>query len=257
MSNGMTGKQMSTAANRINERLRTARKKYPNSDYTNELERRIVTMGKAAGLVIITQNGPQLTRSRGKWAAANPAAAQAVLEACLDMGQVNVMEYNIDQFLEEMGQAPSLENRRRFLEGTFATTTEEGKIWEIAYRMRDRNPELHAIFGEIRGRSMREWDFNEYTHKITKAVARGEYSDTKLPGYGPNYRKEIQKKYGKQLGKLLHQDPSTLDPMALKEALISFGEAEYGTTVDGKFIRADATNMTKEQMRFIINKFIK
>lgn len=256
MSNGMTGKQMSTAANRINERLRTARKKYPNSDYTNELERRIVMMGKASGLVIITPNGPQLTRSRGKWAAANPAAAQAVLDACLEMGQVNVMEYNVDQALEAIGETPSVENRRRFLEGEFNSSENVSKIWELAYSMRDRNAEIHRRFGEMFGKRMSDWShsFDEYTDILRREIVKGETSNAPLPSYGPNYRKQEQNIYGKRLTRMLHEDPAEFDQAAFDEAVLSFGEAEFGHMEDGVFVRA--ASLTQDQKNFVIRKFL-
>ena len=255
----MTGKQCSTAANRINERLRTARKKYPGTDYTNELERRIITLAKVHGLVIITPNGPQLTRSKSKWAAVPPGLAEGILNNILDLGTVQMLEYRTDQVLEGMNIPVNDANRRSLLEGVFNADVSDSSIWDIAYKMRSKNQQLYDMFERMRGKSMRDWDmtFDEYTEELRRQLLYGEMDDLQRPDYGPNYRKDALNYHGKEIAKLVSQGYQNVDPDALAQEFAMFGQAEFGKMENGQWFPADYSALTDDQRRFILRKFLK
>lgn len=255
----MTGKQCSTAANRINERLRTARKKYPGTDYTNELERRIVTLAKVHGLVVITSNGPQLTRSKSKWAQVPEYLAEGILNNILELGTVQMLEYRADQVLEGMNIPVTDANRRSLLEGVFNADVTDNSVWDMAYKLRNKNQALYDMFERMRGKSMRDWDmsFDEYTEELRRQLLYGEMDDIQRPGYGPNYRKDGLNYHGKEIAKQVSKGYANVDPDSLAVEIAKFGEYEFGHMENGHWVPADYSALTDEQRRYILRKFMK
>ena len=255
----MTSKQLSTSANRINERLRTARKKYPGTDYTNELERRIITLAKVHGLVIITPNGPQLTRSKSKWAQVPEGLAEGIINNILELGTVQMVEYRADQVLEGMGIPKTDFNRRNLLEGVYNANISDSSIWDLAYKMRAKNQQLYDMFERMRGKSMRDWDksFDEYTEDLRRQLLFGTYDNNNRGSYGPNYRKDALNYHGKEIAKLVSKGYENVDPDALAQEFAMFGQAEFGRMDNGQWNPADYSALTDEQRRYILRKFLK
>ena len=105
----MTTTEMTRAANTINSRLRRARERFPNSEYTNELERRVVMLTTNTDLINITSEGVTLTRSKQRWAEAPAGFAEAILNDMLDLGNMTTylvakVDYIMDNSLDAHGK---------------------------------------------------------------------------------------------------------------------------------------------------------
>ena len=255
----MTSKQMSTAANRINTRLSTARVKYSNSSFTNEMERRIIELTAGTDLLVITSNGPQLSRSKAKWAKVPEGRAQGILDEILAMGSVQMMEHRVDTALEDIGVEANKENRESLIEGTFNSSTSDSRIWEIAYNMRSQNQALYDMFYSMRGKSMDNWDktFDEYTEELRKQILYGDTDDVQRPGYGPNYRKMALESVGRKLAYMSAKDPAQVNPDTMAQLFQQYGQAFHGVTDNGNFNPADYSQLSPDEVRKILKKFLK
>lgn len=256
----MTPKQLAAAANRINSRLRRARLKYPNSSYVNEMERRIVLMTTGTGLLNVTDAGVNLTRSKSKWAATPPMLAEAIVEEVLAVGNlVDVMD-RAKEALDAMGVEHSEANMRAMIEGGFNDAVNANKIWEIAYDMRTQNQRLYDLFGEMHGKAMRDWDndFDKYTDLLREAMLAPPEEQSKQPTtYGLNQRKEERTNAARAIGRALGDPRTRDDPEALAQLFAQFGQADYGTTINGVYTPADYSSLTPDQIRGILKKFLK
>lgn len=256
----MTPKQLATAANRINSRLYRARKQFPQSAYVNEMERRIVLMTTGTSLMTVGSQGVQLTRSKSKWAATPPMLAEAIIEEILAVGNLMEVVDRAKQALDAMGVEHSDSNLKAMIEGELNDQVDENKIWEIAYDMRTQNQALYDLFGEMRGKAMRDWnyDFSDYTDKLREAMLTEPVEDKVLPSsYGINQRKDDRSNAARAIGRALGNPQTRDDPETLARLFQQFGQADYGITIKGTFYPADYSKLTPDQVRAILQKFLK
>ena len=266
----MTTKEMARAANTINSRLRRARERFPNSEYTNELERRVVMLTTNTDLINITSDGVTLTRSKQRWAQAPEGFAEAILNDMLDLGNMSTyltakVDYIMDNSLDSHGKPIPItdENRRAFMEGVYNETVDKSKIWEIAYEMRTQNQELYDIFQELYGKKLPDnWDTgvgDEYTERIRKAMVYGTLDgEDRQKTYGLNQRKSEKDNAARAIGRYLGQPDPQSDPDTLARLFEQYGSAVYGTTGPGdNYMPADYTKLTPDQVRALLRKFLK
>lgn len=255
----MTPAQLSAAANRINSRLDKARKQFPNSNYVNEMERRIVLMTTGTGVLNIGPAGVRLSRAKSKWAQVPTALAEAIVEEILDVGLLSDVVNRAKQALEAMDVEQNNDNLKAMIEGDFNDAVNENKIWEIAYDMRTQNQALYDLFGEMRGKAMRDWDydFSDYTDKLREAMLTEPTQDPLPSSYGINQRKTDRSNAARAIGRALGNPATRDDPDTLARLFQQFGQADYGITRDGVFYPADYSQLTPDQIRGILRKFLK
>lgn len=255
----MTPAQLSAAANRINSRLDKARNLFPNSNYVNEMERRIVLMTTGTGVMNIGPSGVRLSRAKSKWANVPPALAEAIVEEILDVGLLSEVVDRAKQALDAMNVEQNNDNLKAMIEGDFNDSVNENKIWEIAYDMRTQNQALYDLFGEMRGKAMRDWDydFSDYTQKLREAMLTEPTQDQLPSSYGINQRKTDRSNAARAIGRALGNPVTRDDPDTLARLFQQFGQADYGITKDGVFYPADYSQLTPEQIRGILRKFLK
>ncbi len=255
----MTPAQLSAAANRINSRLDKARLQFPNSNYINEMERRIVLMTTGTGVMNIGPSGVRLSRAKSKWANVPPALAEAIVEEILEVGLLSEVVDRAKQALDAMNVEQNNDNLKAMIEGDFNDSVNENKIWEIAYDMRTQNQALYDLFGEMRGKAMRDWDydFSDYTQKLREAMLTEPTQDQLPSSYGINQRKTDRSNAARAIGRALGNPATRDDPDTLARLFQQFGQADYGITRDGVFYPADYSQLTPEQIRGILRKFLK
>lgn len=255
----MTPAQLSAAANRINSRLDKARKHFPNSNYVNEMERRIVLMTTGTGVLNIGPSGVRLSRAKSKWEQVPTALAEAIVEEILDVGLLSDVVNRAKQALDAMDVEQNNDNLKAMIEGDFNDAVNENKIWEIAYDMRTQNQALYDMFGEMRGKSMRDWDydFSDYTDKLREAMLTEPTQDQLPSSYGINQRKTDRSNAARAIGRALGNPATRDDPDTLARLFQQFGQADYGITKDGVFYPADYSQLTPDQIRGILRKFLK
>lgn len=253
----MTANQMRTAANRINERLRTARKKHPGSHYTNELTRRIIMMTQGLDLIYMSPDGPQLTRSKSKWAKVPEGLAYGILEEILALGSVQMVEERSRELLVESNIEDSKENIDKLMNLQMDVMMTKSKIWEMAYKMRAHNQTLYDLFGEMFGKRRADIPYTdeEIEDILLHEIIYGETDDIRRPSYGPNYRNMEKSNAWRSFLRYYHNAP-TYDMKEFEDYIRPIAEAEYGTTVNGVYTPALYEDLTPEQVEDIILKAV-
>lgn len=246
-------------AQTINRRLKQARIKFPNSSFTNEIERRIISMTAGLDLVIVRNGEIQLSRSAKKWAAVPEYRAQAIIDEIKALGTVKDLQDRAGMLLEYMGEDNTYKNQKALLEGQFNDEVKKNDVWEMAYDMRSQNQRLYDLFHEMRGVAERDWehDRDEYTDILRDEILYGEMDDIQRPGYGLNVRKENLKNAARAIGRFVSQPGAKDDPEGLARLIQNFAQAEYGTTKNDVFYPADYSELTSDQVRSILRKFLK
>lgn len=260
----MDAKQAVRLANTINSRLRRALEKIPNSSYTNELQARIILMGGNFGLLNMTDKGPMLTRSKSKWAEVPEGLAEGILLEIESLGTMSQYTSPFEQYMIENNIPVTKENLSAFIEGKFNNDVGKSEIWDMAYKMRTQNQDLYDYFQKMFGNKLPDdWKSphgsgDRATEELRRIINGMAYDDRMRPSsYGINQRKEELHQSARALGRALAQPDARDRPDELARLFEQFGQAQYGQTINGKYIPADYTKLSSDEIRSLLRKFLK